>query len=94
MASSRNLDDGDLFTRPSAYEYENMSHVANEKQFPHVWVAVSYGLVQTIFNIIFFYFYNKQQFIPILVAFGILAIAYLALRILLEGKTLVQKKQL
>lgn len=69
-------------------------YLANEKQFPHVWVAVSYGLVQTIFNIIFFYFYNKQQFIPILVAFGILAIAYLALRISLEGKTLVQKKQL
>jgi UDP-GlcNAc:undecaprenyl-phosphate GlcNAc-1-phosphate transferase len=68
--------------------------LANEKQFPHVWVAVSYGLVQTIFNIIFFYFYNNQQFIPILVAFGILVIAYLVLRISLEGKTLVQKKQL
>lgn len=68
--------------------------LANEKQFPHVWVAVSYGLVQTTFNIIFFYFYNKQQFIPILVAFGILVIAYLVLRMSLEGKTLVQKKQL
>lgn len=66
--------------------------LANEKQFPHVWVAVSYGLVQTIFNIIFFYFYNKQQFIPILIAFGILVIAYLGLRMSLEGKSLVQKK--
>ena len=68
--------------------------LANEKQFPHVWVAIYYGLVQTIFNIIFFYFYNKQQFIPILVAFGILVIAYLVLRMSMEGKTLVQKKQL
>ena len=68
--------------------------LANEKQFPHVWVAIYYGLAQTIFNIIFFYFYNKQQFIPILIAFGILVVIYLVLRMSLEGKTLVQKKQL
>jgi UDP-GlcNAc:undecaprenyl-phosphate GlcNAc-1-phosphate transferase len=68
--------------------------LANEKQIPHVWVALFYGVAQTLFNIIFFYFYNNQQFFQIGIAFGALVLIYLALRIALEGKTLVQKKQL
>jgi len=68
--------------------------LANEKQIPHVWVAIFYGLTQALFNIIFFYFYNNQQYFQIVIAFGALVLIYLALRIALEGKTLVQKKQL
>jgi UDP-N-acetylmuramyl pentapeptide phosphotransferase/UDP-N-acetylglucosamine-1-phosphate transferase len=68
--------------------------LANEKQIPHVWVAIFYGLTQALFNIIFFYFYNNQQYFQIGIAFGALVLIYLALRIALEGKTLVQKKQL
>jgi UDP-GlcNAc:undecaprenyl-phosphate GlcNAc-1-phosphate transferase len=66
--------------------------LANEKQIPHVWVTLIYGAIQTLFNIIFFYFYNKQQFAPIGIAFGVLVFVYLGLRIALEGKSLVQKK--
>jgi UDP-GlcNAc:undecaprenyl-phosphate GlcNAc-1-phosphate transferase len=68
--------------------------LANEKQIPHVWVAIFYGLTQALFNIIFFYFYNNQQYFQIGIAFVGLVLIYLALRIALEGKTLVQKKQL
>jgi UDP-N-acetylmuramyl pentapeptide phosphotransferase/UDP-N-acetylglucosamine-1-phosphate transferase len=67
--------------------------LANEKKVPHVWVALGYAAVQTIFNVLFFHFYNQQQMIPIAVAFAGLVVIYLALRITLEGKTLVQKKQ-
>ena len=67
--------------------------LANEKQIPHVWVTLIYGSIQTLFNIIFFYFYNKQQFVQIGIAFGTLVFIYLTLRIALEGKALVQKKR-
>ena len=67
--------------------------LANEKQIPHVWVTLIYGAIQTLFNIIFFYFYNKQQFVQIGIAFGTLVFIYLTLRIALEGKALVQKKR-
>ncbi len=69
-------------------------YLANEKQIPHVFVAILYGVAQALFNIVFFYFYNNQQFVQIGTAFGILVFVYLTLRIALEGKTLVQKKQL
>jgi len=68
--------------------------LANEKQIPHVWIALIFGAAQAIFNLVFFYFYNEQQLVPIGIAFGILVFIYLALRIALEGKSLVQKKQL
>ena len=68
-------------------------YLANEKRIPHVWVAVFYGVAQGFFNIVFFYFYNKQQFIQIGATFGILVFVYLTLRIAMEGKALVKKKQ-
>jgi UDP-N-acetylmuramyl pentapeptide phosphotransferase/UDP-N-acetylglucosamine-1-phosphate transferase len=68
--------------------------LANEKQIPHVRVALMYGAIQALFNVVFFYFYNKQQFAPIVIAFGVLVFIYLGLRIGLEGKSLVQKKHL
>jgi UDP-N-acetylmuramyl pentapeptide phosphotransferase/UDP-N-acetylglucosamine-1-phosphate transferase len=68
--------------------------LANEKQMPHVTVSLIYGLTQAIFNGLFFYFFNKQQMTPIIIAFTGLVILYLVLRFTLEGKTLVQKKQL
>ena len=68
-------------------------YIANEKQIPHVWVAILYGVTQGLFNIVFFYFYNKQQFVQIGAAFGILVFVYLILRIAMEGKALVKKKQ-
>lgn len=68
--------------------------LANEKQMPHVTVALIYGLTQAIFNGLFFYFFNKQQITPIIIAFTGLVIIYLVLRFTLEGKSLLQKKQL
>jgi hypothetical protein len=68
--------------------------LANERQIPHVAVSIIYGTTQALFNGLFFYFYFKQQLVPIVYAFAGLVIIYLALRITLEGKTLVQKKQL
>jgi UDP-N-acetylmuramyl pentapeptide phosphotransferase/UDP-N-acetylglucosamine-1-phosphate transferase len=69
-------------------------YLANEKQIPHVCVAILYGVAQALFNIVFFYFYNNQQYVQIVTAFGILVFVYLTLRMALEGKTCVQKKQL
>lgn len=68
--------------------------LANERQIPHVAVSIIYGTTQALFNVLFFYFYFKQQIAPILYAFAGLVIIYLALRITLEGRTLVQPKQL
>lgn len=68
--------------------------LANEKQIPHVTVSLIYGTVQALFNTLFFYFYNKQQMTPIVLAFVGLMIVYLALRVTIEGKSLVQQKQL
>jgi len=68
-------------------------YLANEKQIPQVYVAILYGVTQGLFNIVFFYFYNKQQFVQIGVTFGILVFVYLILRIAMEGKALVKKKQ-
>jgi UDP-N-acetylmuramyl pentapeptide phosphotransferase/UDP-N-acetylglucosamine-1-phosphate transferase len=68
--------------------------LANERQIPHVAVSIIYGTTQTLFNVLFFYFYFKQQMAPIVYAFAGLVIIYLALRITLEGRTLVQPKQL
>jgi UDP-GlcNAc:undecaprenyl-phosphate GlcNAc-1-phosphate transferase len=67
--------------------------LANEKQMPHVTVSLIYGLTQAIFNGLFFYFFNKEQMTPILIAFTGLVIIYLVLRFTLEGKSLLQKKQ-
>ena len=67
--------------------------LANEKQIPHVTVSLIYGLTQAIFNVLFFYFFNKQQMTPIIIAFTGLVILYLVLRFTLEGKSLLQKKQ-
>ncbi|MFA9220054.1 MAG: UDP-GlcNAc--UDP-phosphate GlcNAc-1-phosphate transferase [Sediminibacterium sp.] len=67
-------------------------YLANERQIPHVAVSIIYGTTQALFNVLFFYFYFKQQMAPILYAFAGLVIIYLALRITLEGKTLVQQK--
>ena len=68
--------------------------LANERQIPHVAVSIIYGTTQALFNVLFFYFYFKQQMAPIVYAFAGLVIIYLALRITLEGRTLVQPKQL
>lgn len=68
--------------------------LANEKQIPHVTVSMIYGTVQVVFNVLFFHFYFKQQMAPIVYAFAGLVIIYLALRITLEGRTLVQPKQI
>ena len=68
--------------------------LANERQIPHVAVSIIYGTTQALFNVLFFYFYFKQQMAPIAIAFAGLVIIYLALRIILEGKTLVQPKQI
>jgi UDP-N-acetylmuramyl pentapeptide phosphotransferase/UDP-N-acetylglucosamine-1-phosphate transferase len=54
--------------------------LANEKQMPHVTVSLIYGLTQAIFNGLFFYFFNKQQMTPIIIAFTGLVIIYLVLR--------------
>jgi len=66
--------------------------LANERQIPHVAVSIIYGTIQALFNVVFFYFYYKQQVAPIVYAFAGLVIIYLALRITLEGKTLLQKQ--
>ena len=68
--------------------------LANERQIPHVAVSIIYGTTQALFNVLFFYFYFKQQMAPIVYAFAGLVIIYLALRITLEGRTLVQPKQI
>lgn len=68
--------------------------LANERKIPHVAVSIIYGTTQALFNVLFFYFYFKQQMAPIVYAFAGLVIVYLALRITLEGKTLVQPKQI
>lgn len=68
--------------------------LANEKQIPHVTVSMIYGTVQAVFNVLFFHFYFKQQIAPIVYVFVGLVIVYLALRITLEGRTLVQPKQI
>ena len=68
--------------------------LANERQIPHVAVSIIYGTTQALFNVLFFYFYFKQQMAPIIYAFAGLVIIYLALRITLEGRTLVQPKQI
>jgi UDP-N-acetylmuramyl pentapeptide phosphotransferase/UDP-N-acetylglucosamine-1-phosphate transferase len=68
--------------------------LANERQIPHVAVSIIYGTTQALFNVLFFYFYFKQQMAPIVYAFVGLVIIYLALRITLEGRTLVQPKQI
>lgn len=67
--------------------------LANERQIPHVAVSIIYGTTQALFNVLFFYFYFKQQMAPILYAFAGLVIIYLILRFTLEGKSLLQKKQ-
>jgi UDP-GlcNAc:undecaprenyl-phosphate GlcNAc-1-phosphate transferase len=66
-------------------------YLVNEKQIPHVWVAILYGITQALFNILFFYFYSKQLFVFITLAFATLVIVYLSLRIAMEGKALVQR---
>jgi UDP-N-acetylmuramyl pentapeptide phosphotransferase/UDP-N-acetylglucosamine-1-phosphate transferase len=66
--------------------------LANERQIPHVAVSIIYGTTQALFNVLFFYFYFKQQMAPIVYAFVGFVIIYLALRITLEGKTLLQKQ--
>ena len=66
--------------------------LANERQIPHVAVSIIYGTTQALFNGLFFYFYFKQQMAPIIYAFAGLVIIYLALRITLEGRTLVQQR--
>jgi UDP-GlcNAc:undecaprenyl-phosphate GlcNAc-1-phosphate transferase len=66
-------------------------YLANEKQIPHVWVAILYGIIQALFNILFFYLYSKQLFVLIALAFATLVIIYLSLRIAMEGKALVQR---
>jgi UDP-N-acetylmuramyl pentapeptide phosphotransferase/UDP-N-acetylglucosamine-1-phosphate transferase len=66
-------------------------YLANEKQIPHVWVAILYGIIQLLFNILFFYLYSKQLFVLIALAFATLVIIYLSLRIAMEGKALVQR---
>ena len=68
--------------------------LANEKQMPHVTVSLIYGITQAIFNGLFFYFFNKQLMTPIIIAFTGLVIIYLVLRFILEGKSLLQTKQL
>ena len=68
--------------------------LANEKQMSHVSVSLIYGITQAIFNGLFFYFFNKQQITPIIIAFTGLVILYLVLRFTLEGKSLLQTKQL
>ena len=68
--------------------------LANERQIPHVAVSIIYGTTQALFNGLFFYFYFKQQMAPIVYTFAGLVIIYLALRITLEGRTLVQPKQI
>ena len=66
-------------------------YLANEKQIPHIWVAILYGAMQSLFNLLFFYFYSKQQFFNIGLTFATLVIIYLALRIAFEGKSLVKR---
>jgi len=66
-------------------------YLANEKQIPHIWVAILYGAMQSLFNMLFFYFYSKQQFFNIGLTFATLVIIYLALRIAFEGKSLVKR---
>jgi len=66
-------------------------YLANEKQIPHIWVAILYGAMQSLFNMLFFYFYSKQQFFNIGLTFATLVIIYLAFRIAFEGKSLVKR---
>lgn len=66
-------------------------YLANEKQIPHIWVAILYGAMQSLFNMLFFYFYSKQQFFNIGLTFATLVIIYLAFRIAFEGKALVKR---
>ena len=66
-------------------------YLANEKQIPHIWVAILYGAMQLLFNMLFFYFYSKQQFFNIGLTFATLVIIYLAFRIAFEGKALFKR---
>jgi UDP-N-acetylmuramyl pentapeptide phosphotransferase/UDP-N-acetylglucosamine-1-phosphate transferase len=66
-------------------------YLANEKQIPHIWVAILYGAMQSLFNMLFFYFYSKQQFFNIGLTFATLVIIYLTFRVAFEGKSLVKR---
>lgn len=59
--------------------------LANEKEIPHLLVASFYALAQAVINAIFITYFSKSEF-SLILSFTALALIFIAVRLLLEGK--------